>query len=79
MSSASLVRAPTFLKLKKGNKMTIKEMRKAAGMTQNQLADYLGAHRRTVQGWESKYPCPEYIRALIEYKLIHEGIIKERS
>lgn len=60
--------------------MTIKELRKAAGMTQNQLADYLGAHRRTVQGWESKYPCPEYIRALIEYKLIHEGIIKkERS
>ena len=57
--------------------MTIKEMRQAAKMTQNEFADYLGAHRRTVQGWECNHPCPEYIRALIEYKLTNEGKIKK--
>ncbi len=57
--------------------MTIKEIRKAAGMTQAAFANYLGVSLRTLQGWESNHPCPEYIRALIEYKLTHENIIKK--
>lgn len=58
--------------------MTIKEMRKAAGMTQPAFANYLGVGLRTLQGWECSHPCPEYIRALIEYKLKGENIIKPR-
>lgn len=57
--------------------MTIKEMRAASGMSQKEFAECLGAHWRTVQGWECSHPCPEYIRALIEYKLIHEGKIEK--
>lgn len=52
--------------------MTIKEMRKAAGMKQTAFADYIGVGLRTLQGWECNHPCPEYIRALIEYKMRNE-------
>ena len=55
--------------------MTIKEMRKAANMTQKTFAEYIGVGKRTLEGWEHNHPCPEYIRALIEYKLTHEKII----
>ena len=55
--------------------MTIKEMRQAAKMTQKAFAEYLGVGKRTLEGWEHNHPCPEYIRALIEYKLTHEKII----
>lgn len=58
--------------------MTIKEMRQATKMTQKAFAEYLGVSKRTVEGWEHNHPCPEYIRALIEYKLIGENIIKPR-
>ena len=55
--------------------MTIKEMRQAAGMTQKAFAEYIGVGKRTLEAWENTYSCPEYIRALIEYKLTHEKII----
>lgn len=58
--------------------MTIKELRAASGMTQKAFAEYIGTSKRTVEGWESNHPCPEYIRALIEYKLKGENIIKPR-
>lgn len=57
--------------------MTIKEMRKASGMTQAAFAVYIGIAKRTLEGWEHGRACPEYIRALIEYKMIHENIIKK--
>lgn len=59
--------------------MTIKDLRKAAGMTQQAFADYFGLSKRTVESWESFRECPEYLRSLIEYKLKNEGIIKERA
>lgn len=55
--------------------MTIKELRKASGMTQKAFAEYIGVSKRTVEGWESTHPCPEYVRVLIEYKLIAENKI----
>ena len=57
--------------------MTVKEIRKAAGMTQATFAEYIGVGLRTVQGWEATARgCPEYIRKLIEYKFLKEGIMK---
>lgn len=55
--------------------MTIKELRAASGMTQKAFAEYIGVSKRTVEGWECNHPCPEYVRALIEYKLIAENKI----
>lgn len=57
--------------------MTVKEIRKAAGMTQAAFAEYIGVGLRTVQGWEaSARRCPEYVRALIEYKFKKENLLK---
>lgn len=44
-------------------------------MTQKAFAEYIGVSKRTVEGWESNHPCPEYVRALIEYKLTHDKTI----
>lgn len=57
--------------------MTIKEMRTASGMTQAEFAKYFSLAKRTVEGYENGRTCPESLRALIEYKLIHEGKIKK--
>lgn len=57
--------------------MTIKEMRKAAGMTQQQFAELLGIPKRTLQDWEyEKAKTPEYTEFLIEYFLRNEEHIK---
>lgn len=46
--------------------MKIKELRKAANMTQVQLADALGVNQSTVAAWESgeKYPRANILPAL---------------
>lgn len=59
--------------------MTIKELRKAAGMTQAEFGRYFKLSPRTVEAWESVRECPVYLRELIEYKLIHESIIKKEQ
>lgn len=61
--------------------MTIKEMREAAGMTQAAFAQYVGCTKSCIEKWEYGKPdCPEYVRQLIEYKMIYENKIKkERS
>lgn len=57
--------------------MGIKEMRKAAGMTQQAFADYFGIPKRSVENWEGgKRDCPPYLLDLIRYKLEREGLIK---
>ena len=57
--------------------MTIKEMRKATGMTQQQFAELLRIPKRTLQDWEyEKAKTPEYTEFLIEYYLRHEEHIK---
>ena len=56
--------------------MTIKELRTAAGMTQQAFADYLKIPKRSIENWEyGKTEPPVYLIELIEYKLKHEGLI----
>ena len=57
--------------------MTIKELRKAAGMTQQAFAEYFGFSKRAVESWEGgKRACPDYLLNLIRYKLEKEGKIQ---
>lgn len=57
--------------------MTIKELRKASGMTQKAFGEYLEVPFKSIQNWEyGKSECPNYVIHLIEYKLKNEGMIK---
>lgn len=59
-------------------KMTIKEARKAAGLTQKEMADLLGIPKRTIEDWDSgKAMPPEWAERLIVEKL--EAIEKEKK
>ena len=59
--------------------MTIKELRKATGMTQAQFAAYIGCSKRAVESWEGGKRQPaDFIVKLIEYYLTNEGKIKEK-
>ena len=57
--------------------MTIKEIRKASGMTQAEFAEYFGISVRTIEAWESRREAPEYLLKLMIYKLIKENIIRK--
>lgn len=60
--------------------MTIKEMRKATGMTQKAFAEYFGVAKRTVEQWEGGHRnCPEHLFNLMLYKLEKEGIIGNKT
>lgn len=57
--------------------MTVKELRKLSGMTQQAFGDYFNIPKRTIQNWEAEIrQCPEYLLELMRYKLQNEGIIK---
>lgn len=57
--------------------MTIKELRKAAGMSRKEFAAYFGISYRRVQNWElDSRNCPELLLELMEYKLTNEKLIK---
>ena len=56
----------------------IRELRKAAGMTQKAFSEYFGISKRNIENWESgTNQCPKYLIDLIEYKLHNEGLLKE--
>lgn len=56
--------------------MTIQELREKAGMSRPEFAEYFGIPYRSVQNWElGVRDCPEYLRALVEYKLEKEGFL----
>ena len=58
--------------------MTLKGLREASGMTRTQFAEYFGIPYRTIQDWElGSRKCNDYIIVLIEYKLKHEGLIRD--
>ena len=60
--------------------MTIKEIRAAVGMTQQEFADYFGISKRTVESWEGgKRNIMDYVLDLIVYKLKNEGLLKDTS
>lgn len=45
-----------------------------SGMTQQEFADYFEIPKRTIENWEGgQRKCPEYLKKLMEYKLIKEG------
>ena len=58
---------------KEFNDMTIREMRKATGMTQDEMSARFGIPKRTLASWESNAPsgrkCPEYTRRMIAAQL----------
>ena len=57
--------------------MTFKELRQLSGMTQKEFSKHFGMSKRAVESWEVEArKCPEYLLALMEYKLIKEGIIE---
>lgn len=57
--------------------MTIKEMRAASGMTQQQFSNLLCIPKRSIENWEGgKRECPEYLLRLIEYYLKKEKLIQ---
>lgn len=57
--------------------MTIKEMRTAAGLTQQALAELIGCSKRAVESWEGgKRQPPAYLLFLLEYYLRGEHLLK---
>lgn len=57
---------------------SIKELRAKTGLSQSRFALAVGIPVATVQNWEiDRRKPPEYLLELIEYKLRHEGLIKE--
>lgn len=58
--------------------MTIKELRKASGMTQAQFAEFFNVPKRSVENWDSgTNKCPQYLVELMEYKLLNEKKIQK--
>lgn len=59
--------------------MTIKEMRKKAGFTQKEFAEYFNTSVRNVENWEGgKIKCSPSMLELIEYKLRNEGLFMKK-
>ena len=57
--------------------MTFKELREASGMSRKAFCEYFDIPYRTIQSWElGDRDCPEYLVALMVYKLKKEGIIQ---
>lgn len=57
--------------------MTIKQLREAAHMTQKAFAEFFEIPKRSLENWEGgKRQCPDYLLALMVYKLKSEGMIK---
>lgn len=51
--------------------MTIKEARKAVGLTQQGVTDFMGIPCRTLQDWEAgKRKCPEWCEKLVIEKIL---------
>ena len=60
--------------------MTVKDLRKASGMTQKEFGEYFGIPKRTIENWETESlysgrKCPPYLLDLMRYKLEKENII----
>ena len=53
------------------------QMRKNAGMSRKEFAEYFGIPYRTLQDWElGNRKMPEYLFCLMEYKLSMESLKK---
>ena len=59
--------------------MTVKELRKLSGMTQQAFADYFGISKRAIESWEGgQRQCPDYLLELMQYKLENEDVISKQ-
>lgn len=73
------------LKTEKNDKIpesipTIAELIKMTGMSIKGFSEYFEISYRTVQDWNSeRRTCSVYIRKLMLYKLINEGLINQRD
>lgn len=57
---------------------TIKDMRRALGMTQAEFAAALGIPRRSVQNWETEVSTPPaYVVELIKFRIAHDPALRE--
>lgn len=57
--------------------MEVKKLRELTGMNKKQFSQYFKIPYRTVQNWElGERKCPEYLLALMRYKLKKEGMLK---
>ena len=51
-----------------------REIRDMTGLSQAAFAAALNIPKRTIENWESgARKCPEYVTALIEYRVRHDG------
>lgn len=58
--------------------MTVKDMREKSGMTQKAFSEYFGIPKRTIEDWEgNRRKAPDYVVALMRYKLEKEKVINE--
>ena len=58
--------------------MTIKEIRKACGMTQAEMAKQLNIPLRTIENWDGgQRKPPDYVVELIQYRLL--GMLKNNQ
>lgn len=56
---------------------TIKDMRRALGMTQAEFAAALGIPRRSVQNWETGVNTPPaYVVGLIQFRIEHDPALR---
>jgi len=52
---------------------TIKDLRTSTGLSQRAFAEALGIPHRTLEDWEGgKHQCPEYVAALIAFRVEHD-------
>lgn len=59
---------------------TIKELRRATGMTQKAFAEYFGIPKRNIEDWEGgRSRCAPYLIDLMEYKLQHERLLNDKE
>lgn len=56
--------------------LSFKKMRNRTGLSQEKIRKYLKIPLRTIENWEmGQRTAPNYLLELIEYKLLHEGLI----
>lgn len=56
--------------------LSFKKMRNRTGLSQEKIRKYLKIPLRTIENWEmGQRTAPNYLLELIEYKLLHEGLM----
>jgi DNA-binding transcriptional regulator YiaG len=58
--------------------LSIRELRRLTGLSQQAFGAYFGIPYRSIQNWEGgQRACPEYLLELMAYKLKNEGMFRE--